>query len=111
MGFNTAGLNAACDGIATAGDRISFHTADPGTNGTSEVTGGGYLRQTTTWGAASGGTRVGSQVATTVPATTLTHWGIWTAGGAFLGGNQLSAPQVFGTPGTFQYTPTLSALN
>lgn len=111
MGFNTAGLNAACDGVAAIGDRISFHTADPSTNGANEVTGGGYSRPTTTWGAASGGSRVGSQVASTVPAGTLTHWGVWTGGGVFLGGFQFTAPHVFASAGTFQYTPTLTAAN
>ena len=114
MAYVTAGLNAAVDGIAAAGARISFHTADPGATGTSEVSGGGYSRPLTTWAAASGGARVGSQVTASIPAsTTVTYWGVWSAasGGTFLGGFALAAPEAFGSAGTIQHTPTLSAIN
>lgn len=112
MPLNTSGLNSAADGIAAAADRISAHTADPGSTGTSEVTGGGYARQTTTWGAASGGARVGSQISASIPAaTTITHWGLWTSGGVFKGGFQLSAPEGFGSAGTWNHTPTITASN
>ncbi len=110
MPLNTSGLNSAVDGIAAAADRISAHTADPSTTGTNEVTGGSYARQTTTWATASGGSRVGSQVAIPIPAgTTVTHWGLWTSGGVFKGGFALSASEVFGSAGTLNHTPTLTA--
>lgn len=112
MPLNTSGLNSAVDGIAAAADRISAHTADPGSTGTSEVSGGSYARQTTTWGAASGGSRVGSQVAIPIPAgTTVRYWGLWTSGGTFKGGFALTADEVFGSAGTLNHTPTLTATN
>lgn len=110
MAFTTAVLNLAVDAIADAGAYISAHTGDPSTNGANEVTGGSYVRQQTTWGTASGGERVGSQVTIPIPAgTTVTHWGIWTAStsGTFRGGFALAASEVFGSAGSLQHTPTL----
>ena len=108
MAYNSAGLNAAVNGIAGAGTYISFHTADPGATGTSEIS---MTRPSTTWGAASNGSRVGSQVSASIPAgTTVTHWGLWSAAttGTFLGGWALSASETFGSAGTLQHTPTLT---
>lgn len=112
MPFNNNGLNAAANGIAAAGTYISAHTADPTASGTSEVTGGTYARQQTTWAAVANGERVGSQVAIPIPAsTTVAWWGIWSAvtGGTFLGGFQLAANEVFGSAGTLNHTPTIDA--
>lgn len=112
MPYTDPGLKAAVDGIAAAGSRISFHTADPGTTGASEVSGTG--RPATTWAAGTAGTRVGSQVSAPIPAgTTVTHWGIWSAatGGTFLFGGALSASESFGSAGTLQHTPTLAVTN
>jgi len=109
-GFNNTALNIMVDAIAAAGTYISAHTADPGSTGTSEVAGGSYARQQTTWGAASSGDRVGSQVSIPIPAgTTVTHWGIWSASssGTFYGGFALSASETFGAAGTLAHTPTL----
>jgi len=110
--FTTAGLNAGVDGIASAGARILFFTADPGTTITNEVSGTG--RPTTTWAAASTGSRAGSQVSAPIPAnTTVTHWGIGTAatGGTLLYSAPLSAPEPFGSAGTIQHTPTIRVEN
>lgn len=81
---------------ATAqGAYISLHTADPGTDGTSEATGGSpaYARKQTTWtGGASDGSVVGTEVAFDVPAGTFTHIACWTAasGGTFLWGQAIA---------------------
>jgi hypothetical protein len=111
-GFTSSGLNDAVNGIAAAATYISAHTADPSTGGGSEVTGGSYARQQTTWGAASAGARIGSQVGIPVPAaTTVTHWGLWTAasGGTFKGGFALAGgSESFTNAGTLNHTPTLS---
>lgn len=112
MPFQAGGLNAAVNGIAAAGTYISAHTADPSTGGTSEVTGGTYARQQTTWGTASAGSRVGSQVTIPIPAgTSVTYWGVWSAAtaGTFLGGFALGATETFGAAGTLQHTPTITA--
>lgn len=112
MPYTTAGLNAAADGIAAAGARISFHTADPGLAGTNEVSGTG--RPATTWGAVSNGSRVGSQVSAPIGAgVTVTHWGIFSAAiaGTFIYGAALGAPETFGATGNILHTPTITVAN
>lgn len=112
MPFNNNGLNAAVNGVAAAATYISAHTADPSTTGTSEVAGGSYARQQTTWGTATIGERLGSQVAIPIPAgTSVTYWGIWSAAtaGTFYGGFALGATETFGAAGTLNHTPTLDA--
>lgn len=110
MPFTDSALNDAVNGIATAGTWISAHTADPSTGGSNEVAGGSYARKQTTWGSASSGDRVGSQVVIDIPAgTSVTHWGIWSAvtSGTFKGGFALGATETFGAAGTLNHTPTL----
>jgi hypothetical protein len=112
MAYSNAGLNAAVDGIAAAGTRISFHTADPGTTGASEVSGTG--RPATTWAAATTGARAGSQVSAPIAGgTTVTHWGIFSAatGGTFIYGGALAAPETFGSAGNLLHTPTINVTN
>lgn len=112
MGFTQSALNDAIDGVAANARWVSAHTADPGTSGTSEVAGGSYARQQTTYGAASDGDRAGSQVAIPIPAgTAVTHWGLWSAqsGGTFKGGFPFGATETFGAAGTLNHTPTLDA--
>lgn len=62
------------------GAYISLHTADPGTTGTNEATGGSpaYARKQTTW-SGSTDTRTGSEVTIDVAAGTYTYAGIWSA--------------------------------
>lgn len=112
MPFNNTALNLAVNAIAGAGTYISAHTADPSTGGSNEVAGGSYARQQTTWGSASAGDRVGSEVTIPIPAgTTVTHWGLWSAStsGTFYGGFELDDPEVFGSAGNLKHTPTLDA--
>lgn len=108
-GYTDTAKNTAITAIKNAADRISAHTADPGTTGTNEVTGGSYARQVTTWGTVATGSVTGSQISASIPAgTTITHWGVWTSGGTFYGGFALGASEVFGSAGTWQHTPTLA---
>lgn len=117
MGYTNTPKNVALDAIGAAAAYISFHTSDPGTSGTGEVTGGTYARTQTTWSSASAASKAGSQVTANIPAsTTITHWGLWTAasGGTFYYGDQLKVggtptPESFGAAGTYQFTPTLTA--
>lgn len=69
---------------------VSLHTADPGTSGASEVTGGSYARVVGMFSAASGGQAQNSQqiVWTDLPACTVTHCGVW-RGSTFLFGAAL----------------------
>jgi len=80
---------------------ISLHTADPGTTGASEVSGGTYARQpvsTSNWNAAASGqtSNVSSITFSGIAVSTIiTHVGIWDAvsGGNFLSGGSLTAPR------------------
>lgn len=111
MPYTTGGLNAAVDGIAAAGTFIAFHTADPGGVAGTAQHGNRYA---TTWGAASGGSRVGSQVAASIGAgTTITHWSVNTAStaGSMIYSAALSASETFGSAGTYNFTPTITATN
>lgn len=74
----------------TAAAYMSLHSADPGTTGTSEISGGSpaYARKPVTW---TPGTSDGVNTATAVvfdlpPGTAVTHVGVWSAvtGGTFL---------------------------
>ena len=73
---------------------LSLHTANPGTTGASEATGGApaYARKATVVTATSG-TGTSTQVTFDVPAGTYTHFGTWSAStaGTFYGGNALSS--------------------
>lgn len=112
MAFTAAVLNAMIDAAATMGTYISAHTADPGTSGASEVIGGSYARQQTTWGSASNGVRAGTQVTIPIPAgITVTHVGVWSAasGGLFRTGAAITS-QNFSTAANLLHTPTLTAV-
>lgn len=85
MAATTATKNAMANAWAALGNTYSLHTADPGGSGTSnEASGGGYARQSTTWGSASAGVVTGSQLTFAVVAGTYSHMARW-SGGTYLG--------------------------
>lgn len=93
----TAGLNAAIEAAIVPATTyyLSLHSADPGTTGASELSGGGYARQAIVFGAATGGA-VASNAAITVPnagTVPVTHVGIWSAStaGTYMGGAALAS--------------------
>ena len=97
---------ALADAFIALGDRISLHTADPGTTGASEQSGGAGARQTTVWSAdvTDDGERTGTQVTIDVPAGTYTHMGIWSSGGTFIGGGTITST-VMSAAGQIKVTP------
>lgn len=109
MSFTDAVKNAMLDLIDEGGSlactHLSLHTADPGSTGASEVAGGSYARQAITWNPAAGGQKtIVEQPVFQVPAaTTITHFGLWSAvsGGTFRYSGALPAPQVYSSPGTY----------
>ena len=109
-GLSANGRNVGLNAIGAVGLYVSLHTADPGTSGTSEVTGGSpaYARKAVTWAAASGGSMaLNAGVTFDVPAgTTVTHFGVWSAStsGTYYGGGALSASESFGAQGTYNLT-------
>jgi hypothetical protein len=77
--------------VTTGWGFVSLHTADPGTTGASEVSGGTYARVAVTWNAPSGGAVTNSgALSINLPATTTAaYFGIWsasTAGTYYIGG-------------------------
>lgn len=96
MPLTEAELNAGQDFHAGRISHLSLHTADPGSTGTSEVTGGGYARLAVSWGTASGGVAEATAAVTfDVPDNiTVTHVGYWSAssGGTFRGSYALETP-------------------
>jgi hypothetical protein len=93
---------AAFGGIA---DHVSLHSADPGTNGASEISGGSYARKSVAWATPSSGSMVssGQVVFNVASGVTITHLGYWSeaTGGTFYGSRALNASQTFGSAGTY----------
>lgn len=95
MAFTSATKETSALAATGLGSWISLHTADPGTTGTNEATGGSpaYARKQTTWAAGSAdGVVSGSAVSFDVPAGSYSHIGVWSAAtsGTFIGGFALS---------------------
>lgn len=104
----TAELNAAADFIAARWTYLSLHTADPGTTGASEATGGSpaYARIAASPGASSGGVVTFGNVTFNAPAGTYTHVGGWSAAtaGTFRGGDALNSSVTVSPQGTVTLT-------
>lgn len=111
---STIGENAALSGSGgLTGICADFgaNTADPGTTGASEVTGGSpaYARVAITWGSASGGSIANATTALTlnIPAsTTIGYFSCWntatiSGGTGYVVGGALNASQTFTSQGTF----------
>jgi hypothetical protein len=108
---NTLWSNAGIDALMSGelGTELSLHSASPGTTGANEINGGSYARAATTWASPSGSDMAGSQETLNVPASTTIAWfGVWTSGGTYHCGGQLSSPETFGAAGTYSLTPTIS---
>lgn len=111
MAFAVATKNAAVDAVTALGNWISLHTADPGTTGASEASGGSYARQQSTFGAAASGVSTGSEVTFAgLIAASYTHWGAWSAStaGTFRHGNSLTPSMTLGGTGTLKVTPSVT---
>jgi hypothetical protein len=76
---------------------VSLHTADPGNTGANEVTGGSYIRQLETFGAAASGalSNVTDITFENMPSCTVTYVGFWSAdtAGTFKGSAALAISQ------------------
>jgi len=77
MTLVVAARNTALDAVTI--DSMSLHSGFPGETGANELTGGGYVRQTTAFAASSGGVRTLSTAETfTVGAGHTVRWiGLW----------------------------------
>lgn len=116
MAYANAAKHAMLNELATLGVFTSLHSADPGTTGASEVTGGApaYARQGVAWDAAAAGaiSLTGTELFD-VPASTVAFFGVWSAvsAGTFYGGGALSASEIFAAQGTYELTEATLDLN
>jgi len=114
-GIVAAGANRMLDGLTGGVAYVSLHTADPGSTGTSEVSGGSpaYARKAITWTAASASaTSNSAQIVFDVPtSTTIRYLGYWSAStsGTFYGSRILDTAQTFSSQGT--YTLAIGAIS
>lgn len=110
MPFTPTEIEAIATAEAAKITYLSLHTADPGTTGANEATGGSpaYAREATTITATSG-TGTSTQVTFDVPSGTYTHFGTWNAAtaGTFYGGNPLSTAQTISSQGQIKLTVTI----
>lgn len=79
-----------------AGLVMSLHSSDPGLTGSGELSGGGYARQTVTFGAESNGVvqSAADVEFTDLPAATIGWIGIWDTSGVYHFGAALGTPKV-----------------
>lgn len=122
-GAPVATLNAALTAVGALGGWLSLHTADPGTTGASELSGGSpaYARKQTTWGTASNAVLTGSAQTIDIPASRTIGWfGVWTAasGGTFVtggplrnAGNTANITESYTEQGQYALTPRLTSDN
>jgi hypothetical protein len=110
VAFTTALYHPMLAAAATTAVEVSLHTADPGTTGGSEVSGGDYTRLPVTWQApANGAVRASDALVFDVPGLgsdgRVTHVGLWSGSGEWLGGIAAATPQPFPSPGTATVEP------
>jgi hypothetical protein len=86
---------------------VSLHSADPGTTGASELTGGtpAYARKTPAWtAAAAGATNLSASLVFDVASgATVAYYGLW-KGATFLMGGTVSGGGTFTGQGTYTLT-------
>ena len=88
---------ATQDNVLTNWAYLAFNSADPGTTGANEISGGSYARVPITWGAVALGVALNSAALNVnLPsATTVPYFSIWSAitAGTFMGGGVLTPTQ------------------
>lgn len=105
-GLSVNGRNKQLGGFGSAVTHVSLHSADPGTNGANELTGGSpaYARKSVTWAAPSAGTISSSnaQVFDVAAGSTVAFAGYWDAStsGNFYGSRAVTS-EVFAGQGTY----------
>ena len=95
MAESTASKNERINDYIADINAVSLHSADPGSTGASEVSGGSpaYARKTPTFSAASGGaTNLSASLVFDVPSgATVAYYGLWKGATFFSGGAVTSA--------------------
>lgn len=106
--FQSGMLTPAAGGAVTDVVEVSLHSAEPNGSGSNELSGGGYERQSVTWGSPSSGL----VTATTDPefdvpgGGTWVRWcGLWATGGVWLGAIELDTQVEYPAAGTYTISP------
>jgi hypothetical protein len=90
----TANAALAVELVPATNYYLSLHSASPGTTGASEISGGSYARQVIQFASpsASATQSTGAQAFASMPAVTVTAFGIWSAvsGGTYIWGGNLT---------------------
>lgn len=106
-GYNNAGKVVALTALGNAATYVGLHSADPGTTGANELTGGTptYARVAATWSTVTTDTlALSNQPTWNVPAgSTASYVGYWTAatGGTCLLSRPLPVNEVYAGQGTY----------
>lgn len=109
MALSDAAKNAMLDELGTLAGFMSLHSADPGTTGANELSGGspGYARKAITWSAAAAGAKAISNqpVFDVEGGDTVAFVGFWSAStaGTFYGSDDVVS-ETFGAQGTYTVT-------
>ena len=104
MPATTATLNQAANAITVT--NMSLHSTNPTANGNvGEISGGGYARQTVTYGTATNGVRTLSNTPTfSVPAgAVISHYVVWD-GSTVKDFGQFAATETYAGAGTYTVT-------
>lgn len=116
MPYSVGAKNYMLDQLGSQAVYASLHTANPGSSGANEVSGGSpaYARKSLTWNSASGGSKTLSNTPTfDVPAsTTVAFVGLWSAAtsGTYYGYIDVT-DEVYAAQGTYQITSGTVDLN
>ncbi|WP_017616391.1 phage tail fiber protein [Nocardiopsis salina] len=104
MAFTNALYHPMLSAAADTAVEASLHTGNPGDDGSNEIDGGDYERQSVTWNSpSSGAITADDEIVFLVPALgsdEVTHVGLWNSAGDWLGDAPASTPQPYPTAGT-----------
>lgn len=107
MAETTAYKNERINDFIADATAVSLHSADPGTTGANELTGGSpaYARKTPSWTSpTTGNTDLASALTFDVGSgSTVSHYGLWKAG-TFIVGGPVSGGGTYSGQGTFALT-------
>lgn len=106
--FLSGMLTPAAGAAAAVAVEVSLHSSQPDTSGSNELSGGGYERQSVTWGSPSSGivtATVDPEFSVPGGGTWVRWCGLWDDTGDFLGGIELDAQVEYPAAGTYTISP------
>lgn len=107
MTFQISVLTDALSGVSASLSSLSLHTADPGSTGSNEVSGGGYARASLSWSVS--GSSMSWTDSIPVPATTVAYVGFWDGSDTWRGSIVVDTPETWASAGTADVSVTVTA--